>query len=228
MKRKYLIPLNLQLFSEEPPKDDDDKSKGDPSKQDDKTVPYDRFKSVNDALGAYKTFGSAEDLAAKLERLAALEKDDEERKKAQMTELERLQAAKEAEERRAKDAEERAAKIEAERLNDKIEHAIEKEAADAVDLEAVLAFVDRSALKVEDGKVVGVKEAVEALKAAKPYLFQAPEQKKPKKIGDENNPANQKGEKTKEQLLEDARIKAMTSGRQEDRVAYAELKLKLK
>jgi hypothetical protein len=197
-----------------------------PAPKDDKTVPYDRFAQVNTALGAYKALGNADELAARLERLAAFEKDDEDRKKAQMTEVERLQKERDEAAGKLTAAEQRALELEKARENDRIEFAVLAAAKDAVDPEAVLAFLDRGALKVDDGKVVGVDEALAALKEKKPYLFAAPEPKKPKEIGGGNNPPKA-GDKTAEQVLAELAEKARKSGRPEDRMAYAEAKAKL-
>lgn len=197
--------------------------------QDDKTVPYERFKSVNEKakeyeaqLKAFSALGSTDDLVAKLAKLAELEAAAQEAEKAKLTEIER--ANKEREEALAKVAEyeKQTVELAKQRESDVINFAIKLAAKDSVDPDAVALMLDRSAMKVENGEAVGVAEAIEALKTSKPYLFA---KKEPKTVGDENNPPN-KGDKSAEQILADLADKARKSGRREDLAAYAEAKAK--
>lgn len=89
-----------------------------------------------------------------------------------------------------------------------------------------LAEADLSAVEVDENyNVSGIGKIVEKLVADKPFLVKSA----PKVDKDIGNPSNPKPEadKTKEQLLEDARMKALRTGRPEDRVAYANLKAEL-
>ena len=92
-------------------------------------------------------------------------KVDEERKKAAMTETERLKAEKE-------EAEARAAKALAEANEILVRAEVKATAAEMglVDGDAAYALVDRDSIELKDGKVKGVKEALEALVKAKPWL----------------------------------------------------------
>jgi hypothetical protein len=78
------------------------------------------------------------------------------------------------------------------RANDRLVRAEVKSIAaemGLVDADAALALMDKSGVKIaEDGSVEGVKEALDALVAAKPYLKQ---QSAPANIGGGTNPANQ-------------------------------------
>lgn len=65
---------------------------------------------------------------------------------------------------------------------------IEAQKAGAVDIDAVLKLVDRSAIKIDDaGNITGAKEALEALLKDKPYLGKPGTQR----LGDNSNPGNQ-------------------------------------
>lgn len=237
-RTKRLIPMNLQLFAADPaptdPQPPVDPQDPPNAPEPDKVVPYDRFKAVNDEkkaladqLKALSAFGSPEDLAAKIERLAALEKDEDERKKAQMSELERLQAERDEEAKKATDLESKLAELAAARDNDRIENAVLAAAKEAVDPEAVLTFLDRAAVKIEDGKVVGVDEAVAALKEKKPYLF-AKEPKQPKLVGADGVPPKQGEVATLEAQVEEAKKRYQQTGSPADMQKFIDLDNKLK
>ena len=93
-------------------------------------------------------------------------KVDEERKKAAMTETERLKAEKEAAEKKAQDAMRTA--------NERLLRAEVKATAvalDIVDPDAAYALMDRDAVSVaEDGTTQGVEDALKALIKEKPWL----------------------------------------------------------
>jgi hypothetical protein len=90
---------------------------------------------------------------------------EEERKKAAMSETEKLKAAKE-------EAEARAAKALAEANEILVRAEVKATAAEMglVDGDAAYALVDRDSIELKDGKVKGVKEALEALVKARPWL----------------------------------------------------------
>jgi hypothetical protein len=74
----------------------------------------------------------------------------------------------------AKKREEEATDLRTQLANTKIDNVIERAAvkAGAVDSEAVLKLIDRSAVKVdENGNVTGVDEAINSIKTSKGYLF---------------------------------------------------------
>lgn len=215
MKRKYLIPLNLQLFADDPDPTPD------PSPA--KTFSQDELdKIVADRIARErKKYGDYDDVKA---QLAAFEKEREEAEKAKLTEIERAQKEREDALTKAADYEKQVAELAKARENDILEHAIQLAAKDTVDPDAVALMIDRSTLRVEGGKAVGVVEAVEALKAAKPYLA-VKQDTQPRSIGDTSVPPKQK-DKTAEQILAELAEKARKSGRSEDKVAYAEAKAK--
>jgi len=169
------------------------------------------------------------DIKAKLDEFT---KAEEERKQAELTEVERLQAqlqkfeadTKAAEEAKAKaleSANKRLLKSEFKLLASSKDFGVRK---DALDDAFVLA--DLSGVEVdEDGNVTGVKEALETLKKSKAYLFgvtdyadPTPGQHEPKREGSQDQA------KRKLQELAD---KARKSGRTEDKIAYASFKREL-
>jgi hypothetical protein len=119
---------------------------------------------------AGKTFTQAEvnEIIEKRLARAAKEKEkalEDERKKAAMTETERLRAAKE-------EAEAQAAKTLAAANEILIRAEVKSIAADMglVDGDAAYALIDRDSVELKNGKVTGVKEALEALAKEKPWI----------------------------------------------------------
>jgi hypothetical protein len=114
------------------------------------------------------------ELDEKLKRLEALEKAEEERRKAEMTEAERLKAEKEEAEKKAQEAAEQVKKAQESAQQRIINTEIRSVARvlNANDPNDVLALIDKSGIEIDDdGNVKGVDEAVKALKEAKPWMF---------------------------------------------------------
>jgi hypothetical protein len=169
-------------------------------------------------------FADYDDLKAKLE---AYEKAKEESDRAELTEIERYKSDLE------KIVGERDAfKNEITDWQSKFQkQAITNEfykVATSLNVQYVddaIKLADLSAVTVgEDGKVEGIEEIVKTLVENKPFLVA---QKQPQKLGEPTSGNKDTSDKTSEQILEDARLKAMRSGRAEDRVAYATLKQQL-
>lgn len=171
-----------------------------------------------------KKYADYDDLKSQLQALAAA---DEERKRAEMSEKERLEADMSAALKKAEEAEQARSKA-LETANQRLINAEFKVVAKEAGIEYVddaLRLADLSGVSVdEEGNVTGVKEVIEALVESKPYLVAQKEAPKPRPIGGANNPPRGNEQKTKEQLLQEAADKARRSGKIEDRVAYANLK----
>jgi DNA repair exonuclease SbcCD ATPase subunit len=154
------------------------------------TTPEDK-KPADDGKVPEKTFTQAEidemiqkrlkrekekqaELDAKLKRLEEFEKAEEYRKKAAMSEADRLKAEKEEAAKRAEEATEKAKKAH-ESANQRIINTEIKSIArslNANDPSDVLALLDKSVVDIdEEGNVNGVEDAVKALKEAKPWMF---------------------------------------------------------
>lgn len=174
-----------------------------------------------------KKYADYDELKAKL---AEFEKAEEERKKSEMSELERLQAELAELQKKAQEAEEVKNKT-LESANQRLikaefkvfakELGVRKEAIDDAFVLADLSTVEVD----EDGNVKGVKEAIETLKKAKPYLFGGNEYADPTPGQHET-----KREGTQEQAkrkLQELAEKAKRSGKIEDKIAYAQLKKEL-
>lgn len=168
-------------------------------------------------------FADYDDLKAKA---AEYEKKLEEQRLAELSEKERAEEiAKKAEEEKsalAKQLEELRKANEQEKIHSQfIKVATSQNIAY---IEDALRLADLSAVTVEDGKVIGVEDVVKALVDNKPFLLA---KKQPKPIGESSNGSAEISDKTSEQLLREAAEKARTSGRTEDRAAYAKLKREL-
>lgn len=211
-KPHIAFPFDLQYFAEDPtdpPTDPAPQPESDPPK----TFTQEELdKVVADRLARerkkYDKFADYDDVKSKL---AEFEKAEEERKKAEMTEAERLAKEKEEYEKKAKESEESAAQA-LDKANKRLIKAEFRVLArelgvrpDALDDAYVLADLD--AVSVDDeGAVTGVKEALETLTKAKPYLVVA-EKKQPKIIGEPTGYGLQDEVKTLEQQLEEAKKK---------------------
>lgn len=118
-----------------------------------------------------KKYEDYEDIKAKL---ITFEQAEDERKKQEMTEVERLQAEKDDAAKKAIEASELAQKAQ-EEANTRILNTEIKSVArslNANDPNDVLALLDKTEIKIdEEGNVQGVETAVEALKASKPWMF---------------------------------------------------------
>ncbi len=182
--------IDLQLFAEDEDdtgKDDvGDTGKDDVGKKDDKDG-GDAGKKTD-----VRTF-SQDELNAIIkdriqrERASWEKKIEDEKKKAAMTESERLKAEKEETEKKAKAMMDRAN----ERLI-RAEVIAQATALKIVDADAAYALMSREGVSVEeDGQVIGVKAALESLIKAKPYLVRTAVDTK--KTGDDQS--DDKGKK---------------------------------
>lgn len=170
-----------------------------------------------------KKFADYEDIKAKL---TEYEKKIEEQRLAELSEKDRAEElAKKAEEEKEKLAQQ-LAELQQQLQQEKIANEFIKQATaqNIAYIDDALKLADLSAVKVdEDGKVKGVKEAVQALVESRPYLVKT---KVPKQIGGGSQTKIPEG-KTVEQLLREAAEKAQNSGKIEDMAAYAQLKREL-
>ncbi|MCD9024322.1 scaffolding protein [Cohnella silvisoli] len=225
-KRKFPLNMNLQLFADEPPIDPPIDPPVDPPKKLELTQEEFDAKIEERLARERKKYAGHDEMKTKL---AALEQAEEDRKKAEMSDKERADADTAAAIKRAEDAEadrDRALTAANQRLINAEFRAVARELNVRPDaLDDALKLADLTSIKVdEEGNVVGVKDAVQALITNKPYLVEKP---KPKNIGGPNGDGDEKPDKTKEQLLKEAAEKARKSGRIEDRIAYADLKEEL-
>jgi hypothetical protein len=102
-----------------------------------------------------------------VEELQKLKADEEKRKQAEMTDLQKAEAAKKA-------ADEKNLKLEEDLKTERIKNAVLAEASKQgfEDPQDAYAMIDRAELEISaDGKVDGVEEAIKALVKAKPYLL---------------------------------------------------------
>lgn len=126
-------------------------------------------KLIDDAAIKASKSANREAIAAK-NRLKELEEAEQKRKDAELSEAEQLTKARDEAEARAAQATLAAQK--ALLRADVATHSLDLK---IVDVDAALALMDTSNVTyTDDGKVEGVKEALAALAASKPYLVQAP------------------------------------------------------
>lgn len=220
--RKY--PMNLQLFAEDPtdppvePIDPDEPPKTFTQDELDRVV----AERVARERKKAEKYANYDELQTKL---TALEEAEEARKKADMSDAERLESEKEEALKKAQEAEERSTARET-AANQRIINAEFKALArdnnvPADRIAAALKLADLSGVTVDDeGNPQGIEDAVKALVEANPYLVEVA---KPKSIGGAAG-GELLPDRTKEQLLTEAADKARKTGRIEDRMAYSALK----
>ncbi len=204
--RRYMLALDLQTFGADPEPAPEPEPEPTPEPKTVTMTQEELDALITKRLGQErKKYGDYDELKTKL---SEFEKVEDERKKAAMTEAERMQAELEAAKKAAEEAEGKTvAALKA--ANDRVIKADFKLLAAAANiradaLEDAFLLADKSGITVDDGgNVVGVKEALEALVAAKPYLVEAPSAK-PKEIGSPSNPPKDE-RKTLEAQLEEAK-----------------------
>lgn len=178
---KFLLPLDLQTFSEEvAPEGEENPTPAEAEKLTDTPAEKTFSQAELEEILAKRLKREKEkqaELDAKLKRLEEFEKAEEERKKAEMSEAERLKAEKEEAAKKAEEATEQAKKAQ-ESANQRILNTEIRSVARALnanDPADVLALLDKSGIEMDDeGNVVGVEEAVKSLKEAKPWMFKQP------------------------------------------------------
>lgn len=171
-----------------------------------------------------KKFADYDEIRKKAEEY---EKQLEEKRLAELSEKERAEeiAKKAQAEKEALEAQLNEFKAQVEREKITNEFIKQAQAANIAYIDDALALADLSAVKVEEGRVVGVDDVVKSLIENKPFLLAQKQQ--PKTIGDASNPSKNDAQKSAEQLLNEAAEKAKKSGRMEDLAAYSKLKREL-
>lgn len=227
--KNFLLPLNIQLFSEDLP--DTETTEQTEAQIEQPPVKTFTQSELDDLIAKRiererKKFADYEELKTKATEYEA---KLQAQKEAEMTEIEKAQA-------QAKQFEEQlttlSAQLEAERTKAQ-QQAITSEfkrvatSANIIDIDAAIALSDLSAVSIDDdGKVVGVEDVVKTLVEHKPYLVAKQKSSIPIGMPANNGTTNYK-DKSAEQLLAEAAQKAKKTGRIEDRIAYDKLKREL-
>jgi hypothetical protein len=217
-KRNVRFPMNnLQFFAEEPPAPENEPESGaqptaeEPENNTDNQAPVKTFtqedldRIVADRIARErKKFADYEDIRKKAEEY---EKALEEKRLAELSEKERAEEiARKAQEEKS-ELERQLAEYKAQVEREKIHNAFITAATSAniAYIDDALRLADLSAVKVEDGKVIGIDAVVESLVKNKPFLLKQ-QATQPKTIGEPTN-AQQDEIKTLEQQIEDAKAK---------------------
>jgi hypothetical protein len=173
-----------------------------------------------------KKYADYDDLKAQLEELR---KVDEERKRAEMSEIERYKSDLEKALNERQTFEQELEKLRESVRQERIKNAFITAATSAniAYIDDAFRLADLSAVTIdEDGNVVGIEDAIKTLVEHKPFLL-AQAKKEPKPIGESTNAKSDKSDKSAEQILKEAAEKARRTGRPEDLAAYAKLKREL-
>ena len=129
-----------------------------------KTVPYERFKLVNEVRNTYKT-----SLAEKDNQITALN----EKLKA----FEGYIAPSELEKVKTETEKSYSEKMEALTIQSKLETKLATEGLDAEFAEFVMSKADTAGMKLKDGKVIGLDDVVSGLKEKYPKMFEVKQTK---------------------------------------------------
>ena len=236
MLENDLLRLDLQFFAEDGDGNDGDTPENPSDSNNDSDDQQPKVKTftedeVNEIIKKRlererKKYADYDDLKAQLEQFRQAE---EERKRAEMTELERYKADLEKALNERQTFEQELAKLRESIKQERIKNAFITAATNAniAYIDDAYRLADLSAVTIdEDGNVVGMEDVIKALVEHKPFLL-AQAKKEPKPIGESTNPKNDKSDKSAEQLLREAAEKARRTGRPEDLAAYAKLKREL-
>ncbi|MBG9736579.1 hypothetical protein [Paenibacillus alvei] len=219
--------LNLQLFAEEDPEPTPQDPSADPTPEPEKTFTQAELDDIvaKRLERERKKYGDYEDLKTKLTELQTAE---DERKRGELTEIERYKADLEKEQASKQTLESELTTLRESVKQERIRNAFitAAQSANIAYIDDAWSLADKSEINVgDDGKVVGIDALIASLVESKPFLV-AQNPTKPKTIGDPTD-APPKGQKTAEQMLKEAADKARASGRLEDQAAYAKLKREL-
>jgi chromosome segregation ATPase len=163
-------------------------------------------------------------------RIAEFDKQAEEKRRAEMDEIERLKedlAKKDKELQKLMEEKDGIlGKFRAQTITTAFKEVAAKHDVEHITAAMKLAKDELSALEVgEDGTVEGIEELVKKLVEENPFLVSQKQTKKP--VGAPTNPSNRADEKTNEQRLKEAYEKAKRSGNPADLIEYRKLKRQL-
>lgn len=227
-----LLTLDLQFFAEGDGEGDetpDETNEETPDQTEPKTVTMTQ-EELDALIGREKgrVKGKYADYDELKTKLAEYETAQAEQEREKLSEIERLQADLDAKASAEQTLTEQLTALREQAKQDKIkqEFAATAQANGITYVDAAFKLADMSSVSVNDaGEVEGIKELVETLAAANPFLM---ERKTQKPIGEPtNNGRGVADEQTKDQLLAEAAEKAKRTGLPADRVAYAKLKREL-
>ncbi|MGG0793172.1 hypothetical protein ABE137_03975 [Brevibacillus laterosporus] len=204
-----LFPMNLQTFAEDttedqtPPTDDPVETPKTFTQEELDKIVADRIARERKKSEKYADY---DELKTKL---AEYEREQEEKQRAEMTEIERWKTDYEKETAAKQALEQSVAEIEAKYRQEKIRNTFITAATNAniahIDDAYILASTDLSRVTFdESGNVIGVDSVIQSLVETKPYLV-AQAKKEPTTIGGPSGYVHETGVKTLEAQLEEAK-----------------------
>lgn len=203
--KQFSYPLNLQLFAESEPEPTPQDQPAEPTPEPEKTFTQAELDSIvtQRLERERKKYGDYEDLKTKLAELQAAE---DERKRGEMTEIERFKADLEKEQAVKQTLESELSTLRESVKQERIRNAFitAAQAANIAYIDDAWALADRSEINVgDDGNVVGIDAVIASLVEKKPFLV-AQNPTKPKTIGDPTPSVEEKA-RTLEAQLEEAK-----------------------
>ncbi|QIC06113.1 hypothetical protein GOP56_11115 [Brevibacillus sp. 7WMA2] len=208
---KLLFPMNLQTFAEDatedqtPPTDDPVETPKTFTQEELDKIVADRIARERKKSEKYADY---DELKTKL---AEYEREQEEKQRSEMTEIERWKTDYEKEAAAKQTLEQSVAEMEAKYRQEKIRNVFITAAASAniahIDDAYILASTDLAKVTFdESGNVVGMDSVIQSLVETKPFLI-AQTKKEPSTIGGPSGYGHETGAKTLEAQLEEAKKK---------------------
>jgi hypothetical protein len=203
-----------------------------------KTIPYDRFKAKVDEVNTFTTtlkelgFDNIDSLKEFATTAKDLQAKEEERKRGEMSEIEKLQNDLAKANETITSLNDNLRLMNETSKQQKIRGAFEKAAREKgiayLEDAFELSKAKISSLEVaENGEVNGVEDIVKELIESKPFLLNQVEAK-PHEIGEPSNPtANPVNNKSKQEVLKEYADRARRTNKHEDMVAYMRKKKEL-
>lgn len=211
---------------------------GNQNPQDKKTIPYDRFQQKVQEVNAFTNtlkelgFDDLEALKSFTHTAKDLTNKEDERKRQEMSEIEKLQEDLKKASTTIETLNNQIQESNTNSKKDKIVREFEKLATSKgvsyLDDALHLANLNFNELTVNgEGKVEGLESIIDGLVSSKPFLLKE-KVKQPEQIGGSTNPPKQDDDgKTKQEVLKGFADRARQTGRHEDMVAYMQKKKEL-
>lgn len=203
--KRFSHPMNLQLFAEGEPGPTPQDSPAEPTPEPEKTFTQAELDDIvaKRLERERKKYGDYEDLKSKLTELQAAE---DERKRGEMTEIERYKTDLEKAQSSYRALESELTSMRESVKQERIRNAFitAAQAANIAYIDDAWALADRSGINVgDDGNIAGVDAVIASLVETKPFLV-AQNPTKPKTIGDPT-PSVEEKTRTLEAQLEEAK-----------------------
>lgn len=192
-------------------------------------IQKEKGKAKESALKEFQTKLGDKSLDDILTTLTELQTEKEEKRKSELSEIEKLQEELKQAQLLKEESDKSLLTFKEQFNQERVRNAFIQKAREknVAYIDAALKLADLSNIQINNNEIVGLDEVVDSLVAGNQFLLKQ-ETTQPREIGGQNNPPlNKNNNKSNEQLLKEAADKARQSGRAEDKIAYVQLKKEL-